>query len=267
MPAVLLDPSSSRRPRSVVRSTSRFASCLERLTAAGFRLVITAPAETAAYARGIRRFPDRQVDRGRHGRWDAAYRAFCGRDAEQHETASWRILAVDRDDQVIGAVTARFFCHDVDLGHLHVLSLLESTGPVLREHCEMAVGEVFAACARARRTPAEVSHWAVAPGWHAALVAVALGRAMGALAAAFDAPMVLLAADNRRDEGARLTRLGAASLGLTGRFSLPPFVHHASGAWIRLMLMDAATYQRLAGGDASTDLALLRDHAPLISAA
>lgn len=267
MPALLMETISSPRPRGSVEATTRFAACLQRLSAVDCRLVVTAPSDWRTFTRGVRRFPDRRIEVGEHARWEAAYRTFARRTPAPHEAGSWRIMAVDRDDQVIGAITARFFCGEVVLEHLHVLSLLESTGPVFREHCELAVGDVLTACGRLQRTPAEISHWAVAPGWHAALVAVTLSRAMGALVAAFDAPLVLMAADNRRGESARLMRLGGAPLGLAGRFSLPPFVHHASGAWVRLLLVDAPTFHVRSGAAPASDLALLREHAAIVSVA
>jgi hypothetical protein len=138
---------------------------------------------------------------------------------------------------------------------------------VFREHCELAVAEAIAKTLQAGRTPAEISHWAVAPGWHAALIAVTLMRALAALAGAFDAPLALVAADNRRGEVTRLMRLGSAPLGLAGRFCLPPFVDHSTGAWLRLLLVDTATFHARSRSVPTADLALLRERAPIVSAA
>lgn len=245
---------------------SRFAACLRRCRQAGLRLVVTTPADSIAFARGICRFPRRQIDPGAHLQWEAAYRAFCGQEIQAHDRGSWRILAVDRDDRVVGAITARFFCGEIHAHYLQVLSLLDTTGPVFREHCELAVSEVMAASTADRRTPAEISHWAVAPVWHAALIAVTLVRAMGALVAAFDAPLAILAADNRRGEVNRLMRLGCKPLSLAGHSCLPPFVHHESGAWLRLLVLDARVSEARNAYPSTSDLALLRKHASIISA-
>lgn len=277
MPALLMESTPVTRSYSSVRraapaappsvAPSRFAACLGRCAAVGIRLVVTAPANVRAFARGVHRFPERQIDRAAHVQWETAYRVFCGRGREPHDRGSWRILAVDRDDRVVGAITARFFCGEFVREYLHVFALLDTTGPVFREHCELAVAEVVSAGAQANRTPAEISHWAVAPGWHAALVAVTLRRAMTALGAAFDAPLVLMAADNRRGEVTHVMRLGGAPLGVAGRSCLPPFVHHASGAWLRLLLLDALAFKRRGRSTPAADLALLRQKVAVISAA
>ena len=244
---------------------SRFAACVRRCEAAGFRLVVTAPVHATAFSAALKYFPERQVDVGEHEKWDAAYHAFNRDGRQPHANGSWRIMVADRDDRVVGAITARFFCDEIKREYQHLPELLETTGPVFREHCELAIEGVVNASLRSGRTPAEVSHWAVAPGWHAALVAVTLMRAMGALAQAFDAPVVMLAGDNRRGEVTRLMRLGCEPLGLDGRWCLPPFVHHRTGAWLRLLLADAATFHARSGSVPSADLALLRECAPLIS--
>jgi hypothetical protein len=254
--------------RALTRSTegpSLFATCLRRCEAAGLRLVVSAPADARAFARGLRRFPERRIDPPVHARWETAYRVFCNRSRQPHDRGSWQILVADRDDRVVGAVTARFFCGSIVRDYVHTLSLLDTTGPIFREHCEIAMEEVFVAAAKSARTAAELSHLAIAPHPHAKLIASTLSRAMGALAAAFDAPLVIVAADHRRGEVARLMRLGAAPLGRAGKFSLPPFVHHASGASLRLLLIDATTYHTRAGGSPKQDLALLRLKCPVLS--
>lgn len=267
MTAVLMDPihrPSSLSPRPM---HSRFAACLHRFAGAGLRLVVTTPLDSRVFARGLERFPHRHIDPAEHAQWETAYRLFSGRGRLPCDRGSWRLLAVDHDERVVGAISARLFCGEFVPEYLHLGTLLESTGPVFREHCEMAMAEVVAAGARLGRTPAEVSGWSVAPTWHAALVAVTLLRGMAALVAAFDDPLVVVAADHHRGEGARLMRRGAGHLGLAGRFALPPFVHHASGAWLRLLLIDAPTYFARSGIVADTDLALLREQAGFVSAA
>jgi hypothetical protein len=255
---------SPRRTSSAVPS-SRFAVCLRRLSSVGLRLIVTAPGDNVMFARGIRLFPGRRIDVSAHVQWETAYRVFCGRGRQPHDRGSWRILAVDRDDRVVGAITARFFCGNVDQQYLHVLSLLDMTGPVFREHCELAISELIAASTKAARTPAEISNWAVSPVWHAGLIAVSLVRAMGALVAAFDAPLVIMAADNRRGEVNRLMRLGCTPLSVGGHSCLPPFVHHESGAWLRLLALDTAGVQARAGDTSTADLALLRERVAIIS--
>jgi hypothetical protein len=247
--------------------TSRLPACLRRLSSVGLRLIVTTPADTAMFARGIELFPERRIEVGAHAQWETAYRVFCGRSRQPHDRGSWRILAVDRDDRVVGAITARFFCGHVDQQYLHVLSLLDLTGPVFREHCELAVSELIAASANAARTPGEISHWAVSPVWHAGLIAVTLVRAMAALVAAFETPLVVMAADNRRGEVNRLMRLGCTPLSVGGHSCLPPFVHHESGAWLRLLTLDTAGVQARAGDSSAADLALLREQVAIVSSA
>lgn len=266
MTAAMMDPMPA--PRTSVppfAARSLFGSCLEHCARAGIRLVINAPADARVFGRGLACFPHRQINPPAHAHWESAYRVFCNRGRLPHDRGSWQLLAVDDDHRVTGAITARFFCGQINREYLHVFTLLESAGPVFREHCEKAVAELFASGARSGRTPAEISHWAIQPGPHAALVGATLIRAMSALASVFPAPLAITAADHRRGEVARLMRLGGAPLGCAGKFSLPPFVHHATGAWLRLILIDAANFQarlRTTPGDAD----LLRTRCAIFSA-
>ncbi len=244
-----------------------FSVGLGRIAALGFRLVITAPAESRTFARGLRRFPERRVDPVAPASWDEAYRQFRGGGDLPLDRGSWRILAVDPEGGVAGAITARFFCGEVVRSYVHAYSLLEGSGPVFRDECELAIAETFAGAVRENRTAAEISHWTVADGRHAVLVAATLGRAMEALSAAFDAPVGVVAANHRRREVGRLLRLGGVPLGRAGKFSLPPFPHHPSGAWFRLMLIDAEAFRGRLRAAAIADLARLRTHCPIFSAA
>ena len=253
-------------PRPALRP-ARLELALQRCASAGVRLVITTPADTRTFAAGLALFPERRIDLTEHVQWETAYRLFCGRSRLPHERGSWRVLAVDRDRRVIGAITARFFTAEAVGDYLFAKTLLEPAGPVFREHCELAIGEAFAAAQSRGRTPGEVSHWAVEPDKHAPLIAVALARAIGALAGAFRSPLVVLAADHRRGDVARLMRCGAAPLGRAGKFSLPPFVHQPTGAWLRFLLLETAVYQARLHSDAAKDLAVLRDQIPVVSQA
>lgn len=266
MTAVLMDSLPRSRACISPRANSRFGACLRRFAAAGYRLIVSTPSDTRVFAHGLDRFSERRIDPADHARWETAYRLFGGRGRLPCDRGSWRLLAVDDDDRVVGAISARLFCGEFVPEYLHLGTLLESTGPVFREHCELAVADVVAAGTRLGRTPAEVSGWAVSPGAHAALVAVTLVRGLAALLAAFADPLVVVAADHR-GEGARLMRRGAGHLGLAGRFALPPFVHHASGTWLRLLLIDAPTYFARSGVVADADLALLRERADFVSPA
>ena len=245
---------------------SRLGACLQRCAAAGLRVLVIAPNDVRRFERGLGCFPDRRVDPPEHARWETAHRVFCGRGRAPHDRGSWLLLVVDADDRVMGAITARFFCGEIVHEYLHVLSLLEATGPVLREHGELALAEVFTATTRAGRTPAEISHWGIAPDAPGPLVSITLWRALGALAAAFDSPIAIVAADHHRGDVARLMRLGGAPLGCAGKFALPPFVHHPTGAWLRLLLVDQATVRRRDHHAPAADLALLRARCPVISA-
>ena len=245
----------------------RFDTCLRRCAAARLRLIVTTPSDVRVFSRGVSRFPDRRIDPSAHVQWETDYRVFCGRGRLPHDRGSWRILAVDADDRVVGAITARFFCGEIVNEYLHVCSLLDLLPAEFREHCELSIAEMLSRSLEAGRTPAEVSHCAVEPGRHAGLVAATLVRAMGALAAAFDSPLILIAADHRRGEVARLMRFGGAPLGRAGGYSLPPFVHSHSGAWLRLLLVDAPSYYLRARSTPAADLVLLRQHAVLLSPA
>lgn len=267
MTAALMDPVTDSRSFAPLHAISRFDACLRRFAAVGLRLIVTSPADGRVFVRGTTRFSERHVDPAEHARWETAYRVFCGRGRQPSDRGSWRILAVDRGDRVLGAITARLFCGEFVPEYLHLRTLLEATGPVYREHCEMAVADLAAASARDGRTLGEVSGWAVAPSWHAALVAATLARAMAALMTSFDDPWVVVAADNRRGEVGRLLRRGAAPLGVLGRFALPPFVHHATGAWLRFLVIDAPAFFARSGGRPEADLALLRERAALVSMA
>src|SRR4029079_17204068 len=83
---------------------TRFAACLRRCAAAGFRLIVTAPSHSRAFARGLKHFPERRIDLAAHVQWDTAYRVFNGHSRQPHDRGSWRILVVDRDDRVVGAI-------------------------------------------------------------------------------------------------------------------------------------------------------------------
>lgn len=242
-----------------------FAACLRQCAAAGYRLVVTTPSDVRVFSRGVRRFPERRIDPPAHVQWETDYRVFCGRGRLPFDRGSWRILIADANDRVVGAITARFFCGEIVQEYLHLSSLLDLAPPEFREQCELAVAEVFSGSLQAGRTPAEVSHWAVEPGRQAGLIGSTLTRAMGALAAAFDAPLIIVAADHRRGEVARLMRFGGAPLGRAGSFSLPPFVHSHSGAWLRLLLVDAPSYHARARSKPAADLVLLRERSILLS--
>jgi predicted Fe-S protein YdhL (DUF1289 family) len=264
MLAIAMSPSASSPPASS-GTRSLFAAGLQRCTARGIRFFITAPSDLRAFSHSINRFPERVVDPCSHAQWETDYRVFCGRGRERHERGSWLILAVGADDRVLGAITARFFRSELIAEYLHALTLLHGTGPVLREYAEKAIADAFVGAIRAGRTPGEISHWSVDPGPDAALIGATLVRAMSALAAAFDSPLVIIAADHRRGEVARLMRHGSAPLGCAGRFSLPPFVNHVTGAWLRLLLVDVPTFQLRSRCEPAADLALLRQRVPIIS--
>ena len=250
----------------VFAEQSRLAAGMARCAAAGIRFIITTPSCFPAGPRVAELLAGRTIDSRAHDRWLAGYRDFMGRDREADDRCTWRIVAVDREDRVVGAIAGRFFSEKVERDPLHVLGLLATTGPVFREHCELAISEIVDATLRAGRTAGEISHWGVAPIWRAALVAITLARAMGALASAFGSPVIVMAADNRRGEVNRLMRWGATALGIAGRSCLPPFVHHESGAWLRLLVLEGHVFQARAGGVAATDLNLLGAIAHVISA-
>ena len=265
MITAMMDPLPvSRASASPFAARLGFGACLDYCARAGIRLVLNAPADARIFRRGLACFPDRTIDPPEHAHWESAFRVFCNRSRLPHDRGSWQLLAVDSDHRVTGAITARFFCGEVVQEYLHVFTLLESVGPVFREHCETAVAELFAAAARTGRTPAEISHWAIQPGRHAGLVGATLIRAMTALALVFSSPLAITAADHRRGEVAWLMRLGSAPLGCAGKFSLPPFVHRATGAWLRLLLIDAADFH-VRSHTAPGDAELLRTRCAVFS--
>ena len=245
---------------------SLLAAALRRCDAAGLRVVVTAPADVRIFSRGITRFPERLVEPGMHARCERAYRAFArAKDLDApHDRASWRVLVLDRAWRVVGAITARFFCGEAQREHVHALSLLAGGAPVFRHECGLAVNELFSHAQRYARTPAEISHWSVAPEPQAALVTVTLIRAILALGVAFDLPLALVAADHQRGELARFMRWATTPLGRHGRFYLPPFVHRETGARLRLLVIDtSALGPRLRG--AALDLGVLRQRCAIVS--
>lgn len=246
-------------------TASRLAAELCRCAAAGVRFVVTTPSDSRTFMRGLCRFPGRRVDPPEHTHLDVAWHVFNGGRERPHDAGSWRILALDAEDRVAGAITARFFCGEPVHEYLHAHALLQYASPLFREQAEQAVIEFFTETILAERVPAEISHWSVAAGWpEPALLGATLLRAMGALAAQFGPAVGLLAADCGRREETRLLRGGAAPLGRTGRLSLPPFVHHASGRRLRLLLLDSAGAR---GGlrAAPADVAALRRMCPVFS--
>lgn len=254
------------RPAIVEESVARsvLAAALRRCDRAGLRLVVTAPAEVHTFSAGIRRFPERLIEPTAHARYDRAYRNFNRGVGRGHDPASWRLLMFDARSQVVGAITARFFCGEVGLEYVHALSLLAGYPPSFRNECHEAVTEAFARAQRHARTPAEISDWSVR-GPHARLVLATLIRAMLALGVAFELPLVLVAANHERGELAHFIRWPASPLGRQDKFYLPPFVHRASGARLRLLLLDSSALGgRLCG--AAVDLGVLRECCPIISA-
>lgn len=244
---------------------SILAAALRRCARVGLRLVVTAPGDVDTFSSGLVRFPERIVEATAHDRYTRAYRMFSDAASQVHDQASWRVLVLDESSHVVGAVTARFFCGDIGMEYVNALSLLAGYAPVLRNECALAVNEVFARAQRHARTPAEISHWAVASGPHARLILATLSRAMLALATAFDLPLAILAANHERGEMAHLVRWPAAPLGRQGKFYLPPFVHRATGARLRFLVIDSSAL----GGRlrmAAADLAVLRERCPIVSA-
>ncbi len=262
MPAATIDSAHPMPPPA--EGSSILAACLRRCASLGWRVVVTSPAETHLFTRSIARFWERRLDPVQHAQWAAAYRAFNGGRERAYDRASWRILAVDSDRRVVGAITARFFCGEVVQEHLYLAHLLEGTGVVFRDACEVALAEQFAAAQGVGRMPAEISHWSVEGGEHARLLALTLSRAMLALAAAFDHPLTVLAANHRRPEFRRLMRWGAIPLGRGGHYYLPPFLHRTSGASYRLMVIDSAKLGARTQ-ESVADLEVLRASCPIIS--
>ncbi len=253
-------------PESAGPAGSRLVACLRHGAAIGVRLVVLTPTDARVFGPSLERFPERSIHPAAHAQWETAHRLFLGRSRQPLDRGSWLVLAVNRDDRVVGAISARFFCGEIAAEYIHALSLASTCGPMFREHCELAVAEAFATAALSGRMPAEISHWTAAPGRQAAFLRVLLVRAMAALASAFDLPLCVLAADHRRGEVARLMRRGAAPLGRAGKFALPPFVDHKGGAWLRLLLLDTAAFHARSRTNPAVELAALREHASLISA-
>lgn len=244
--------------------SSRLAACLRRCAQLGWRVVVTTPTEAQFFVHGISRFWERRLDALQHAQWAGAFRAFAGGRERAVDRASWRILVVDADQRVVGAVTARFFCSEIRRSDLHLSHLLEGSSTIFRDACEVALAERFALVQETGRTPVEISHWGVREGEHTALLWVTLQCAMGALLAAFERPVAIATANHRRGEVKRLTRWGAKPLGREGQYFLPPFVHRASGASLRILVIDMLELKaRLAAG--IEDLEVLRANCPIIS--
>jgi hypothetical protein len=246
-------------PKSVL------SAALNRCASVGLRVVVTAPADVRTFSRGITRFPERLIEPTTFGRYGRAYRSFTAGPESAHDRGSWRILVLDAKYHVAGAITARFFCGDVVRDYLHTSDLVAGCSAVFRNECQQAVAETFARAQRYARTPAEISHWSVAEGPHRELIAVTLIRAMLALSVGFDLPLVIAAADHERGELSRFMRWATTPLGRSGKFYLPPFVNRATGARLRMLVIDtSALGSRLRG--AALDLGVLRERCPIVSA-
>jgi hypothetical protein len=262
MSAVTIDSAHPLPPSA--GTSSVLAACLRRGAQQGWRLVVTAPAEARFFLRSRARFWERRIDPAQHAQWAGAYRVFVGGRERAYDRASWRVLAVDDDRRVVGAITARFFCGELVQQHLFISDLLESASEVFRDACEIALADHFAAAQGVGRMPAEISHWSVALGADEKLLGLTLTRAVLALGAAFDHPLAVLAVNHRRAEFRRLQRWGAVPLGREGSYYLPPFVHRASGGSYRLMVVDTAKLGARTTA-AAADLEVLRTSCPIIS--
>jgi hypothetical protein len=245
----------------------KIATCLYRGAAAGLHVVITAPADTAAFGSTLVRVPERQIEPTAWAHWDAARRNFLQRAPAAHDPGSWHVLVIDADGCVVGTVAARFFGSEIVAAYVNAFRLAGACGPILREQCELAVIEALANSASDGRPFGEISDWVIAEGAKMARVQAMLVRAMAALAVAFDLPLCVVAANQSNGEAARWLRRGAVPLGRAGKFSLPTMVDHATGARLRLLLLDTATFHARSHTEPPAEFALLCRWASIVSAA
>lgn len=248
-------------------SDTTLALCLRRGAAAGCRIVILAPHLASDPAASATRFPERAIKPEAHVYWETGRRLLLRAPTTAADRAAWHVLAVDREGVVIGTVSARFFADETPFPALRIMTLADAAGPIFREQCELAVQETHEAARTTGRMFAEFSEWAVAPGPRQRLVGAMLVRAAAALAAGFDNPLCIFAANQLRRESEPLMRRGAAPLGRRGRFCLPPLIDQRSSAWLRIVLIDTALFHGRCGTDPAAELALLRRRAAIVSVA
>jgi len=240
-------PAADHTPRSTHGSAlQRFLAKSEQM---GVTYVVCAPADVAAFARGIRSFPERIVSQDEHAFWLSLYREFRADDYRRRnvrqeslrqpgcDRGSWIVLAV-KDNVVIGANTARIFCGEILPEYLCDLDLIEPASFEVRTDYRIAIAQAATRCRAEELCFCELSHWAVAPQWRRTPVGPSLVLMLGALTTFF-VPHLGIAVANC-DSGAfdMLVRMGARPMRRGGQ-PLPPFFHPAYGA--RLGLLECVT--------------------------
>ncbi len=258
-----------RRPAMSAGFTSdtSLALCLRRGAAVGCRIVVLAPHLASDPAVSAARFPERAIKPEAHVFWETGRRLLLRAPTTAADRAAWHVIAVNREGVVVGTVSARFFGDETPFPALRIMLLADAAGPIFREQCELAVKETHEAARGTGRMFGEFSDWSVAPGPHRRRVGTMLVRAAAALAAGFDNPLCIYAANQLRRESEPLMRRGAAPLGRQGRFCLPPLIDQGSAAWLRIVLIDTALFHARCGTDPTAELALLRRRAAIVSVA
>jgi hypothetical protein len=243
----------AERPASS-SETSAFPLYWKRCRDAGLRFIVTAPADTATFARGLRFFPERVIDAGEHARWWAAYRRFRAeqyrargvalgeRDEFPHDAGSWCILAVTGADEVVGALSARIFCGEVVEDYLYDPILVADCPEPLRAEYLAAIATVRDECRRRGAMLGELSNWSVAEAWRTSAVSPGLLHAITAFSRNFQPHCGVTLANCESGARAMLRKMGGVPFhDRTGR-ELPPFFHPRYQAHLELLRMNAADY-------------------------
>lgn len=223
------------------------ATYLRRCEASGIQFVITAPADTVAFGRDVRRFSRRLVDAQEHARLDTGYRAFRALDYQQraipiaaeeslpHDPGSWRILALTAHGEIAGALTCRIFTRAVLTEYLYDFRLLDGCTVVPRADYEIALRQLIASTASEPRNFCEASNWAVAPEWRGSPIGVALMLTLLLFLDHFAPYRCVVTANCDTGAHAMIAKFGGASVTKPGGEMLPPFWHSGYRAHLGLL--------------------------------
>lgn len=279
MSDVLLSPAATAFTKSPVGhdSASAFPLYWKRCREAGLRFVVTAPADTATFARGIGLFSERVVSAVEHLRWCVAYRRFRaeqyrmrgvalgGNDEFPHDAGSWCILAVTDEDEVAGALSARLFCGEVVEDYLYDPVLVASCPEPLRGDYRTAIAAVRDECRRHGAVFGELSNWSVTEAWRASAVSPGLLHAITAFSRNFEPHCGVTLANCESGARAMLKKMGGVSFRDHAGGELPPFFHPDYQAHLELLKMNAAAYTPKFRPSAA-DVAQFRRESRIVSA-
>jgi hypothetical protein len=235
---------------SSIAASSLLCEHAARCERMGVRLIITSPKSSTAVAGSIARFTQRTIDPTAHAYWDAAYLRFRRADYARrkinldggsilpHDAASWRILAVDTKDTVVGTVTCRVFDGELVLHYLNAVGLLQSAGEEGVTRWGKAFFGFIDQARQERRIVCEASHWAIIRPLRGSPVGVSLMFALGAMLEAFTPFRMFGLANWNSGASDLLARLGGVPL--TDEQGVPMAFHHSVyNSTLKFLWMDS----------------------------